>query len=359
MDASLYVAVYFNLLWVFVLISLWNIKSKTIHMPYLDNRINSFILLLIVFVHITFRPLDKIFVDTLVYAQSFQEKKLFGMPDKSKDIGFDYLTYFFSQLGGLTTYWGVLCTLYVLPLYLIFKRIYKTQYFIALLLFVCSFSFWGYGVNGLRNGIATSLVIYGVLSPEKKTVQMLVFILAFLMHKSVLLPIAMFFCTVFFNNSRFYQILWVACLIASNIMPDFFQSLFLEFSLFGDDDRLNSYISTSSDEMSDLFSKTGFRWDFLCYSVVPIILGLIYIYKYNYRDEMYIRLFNMYLACNAFWLLVINASYSNRFAYLSWFLYPIVMSYPLLKEDLLVKQQTKIRWMIFLNYAFTYAMWLR
>ena len=42
---------------------------------------------------------------------------------------------------------------------------------------------------------------------------------------------------------------------------------------------------------------------------------------------------------NAFWIMVIRAEFSNRFAYLSWFLYPIVLAYPLLKLKIWPKTQ--------------------
>lgn len=49
---------------------------------------------------------------------------------------------------------------------------------------------------------------------------------------------------------------------------------------------------------------------------------------------MYKTILNLYLCTNAVWCLCMYASYCNRIAYLSWFMYPIVLIYPLLKEDL-------------------------
>ena len=49
------------------------------------------------------------------------------------------------------------------------------------------------------------------------------------------------------------------------------------FAGLGFDDRLNSYIT--SDEYDDQFSDVGFRWDFLLYSVMPIILGWYVVIK--------------------------------------------------------------------------------
>ncbi|RZJ63944.1 MAG: hypothetical protein EOO47_27640, partial [Flavobacterium sp.] len=57
--------------------------------------------------------------------------------------------------------------------------------FFALLI---SFSFWSYGTNGIRNGIATSLFLYG-LSKESIRDKAIFFSLAIGCHKSVAIPL--------------------------------------------------------------------------------------------------------------------------------------------------------------------------
>mgnify|MGYP007128044265 CR=1 FL=1 len=47
-------------------------------------------------------------------------------------------------------------------------------------------------------------------------------------------------------------------------------------------------------------------------------------------NSQYLLLLHTYVLANAFWVMLIRASYSNRFAYLSWFMYPVVLAYPLL-----------------------------
>ena len=41
---------------------------------------------------------------------------------------------------------------------------------------------------------------------------------------------------------------------------------------------------------------------------------------------------------NAIWLLVIRIAYSDRIAYLSWFLIPIIVLFPLLSGELHIKK---------------------
>lgn len=361
MSANLYIAIYYNLLLLIVaFLSISPISSNTVYKPYFRNESLALMLLLIVFLHITLRPLDPLFGDTRAYAFNFYNISLWGVSaGEGKDWGFQYLTYFISLFANLVIYWMILCALYVMPVFYAFKRNFPFQYSIALLLFICSFSFWGYGVNGLRNGIATSLIIYALMIPRKFPIQLLVMGIAFSFHSSVLLPIGMFFITKYIVNTRYYLIGWFLCLILSITAHSYFENLLANFALFEEDDRLNAYLTSTVEDTMATFSRAGFRWDFMLYSLIPIYLGYLYIYKYNYKDQLYLRLYNIYLGCNAFWLLVIYAPYSNRFAYLSWFLYPIVMAYPLLKSNLLNQQGKKIQLMIFFNYLFTYLMWLR
>lgn len=46
----------------------------------------------------------------------------------------------------------------------------------------------------------------------------------------------------------------------------------------------------------------------------------------------------MYLLSNTFWILVIRANFSDRFAYLSWFIYSIVLLYPLVTHSIVKRQ---------------------
>lgn len=90
--------------------------------------------------------------------------------------------------------------------------------------------------------------------------------------------------------------------------------------------------------VDNISTKIGFRWDFLIFSAVPIIWGWWIIKKKGLNDKAYNIIFNTYVLANSFWVLVIRAAFSNRFAALSWFLYFLVLIYPLLKHNIYPKQ---------------------
>ena len=161
------------------------------------------------------------------------------------------------------------------------------------------------------------------------------------------------------NNPKHYLYLWGTFFLLMLVARDSFSTLLTNIPWFEQDKRMSEYLNMSYKGMEQMFSNIGFRWDFIIYSLIPIIAGVKYIYTYCYEDKLFIRLFNTYIASNAFWLLTIHVPYNNRFAYLSWFLYPIVLIYPLLKDNLINNQGERIKWIILCYYMFTYVMWIK
>ena len=95
MSISLYIALYYNLLLLLVVyIAIQPVRAETVRQPYINNQIFSLALLLIVYVHVTFRPTDyHYFGDTSAYAMAFQKKAFYGtVAIRDRDIGFEYLT---------------------------------------------------------------------------------------------------------------------------------------------------------------------------------------------------------------------------------------------------------------------------
>ena len=144
---------------------------------------------------------------------------------------------------------------------------------------------------------------------------------------------------------------WVLSILISLVAGSAVTSL---FAGLGFDDRV-SYLQ--ADASGEVFSHTGFRWDFLLYSMMPIVLGYYIVMRRGIRNATYEFLLNTYTLSNAFWVMVVRANYSNRFAYLSWFMYPMVLAYPLLKVNVWDKRQGEaLSLIMFMHAAFTWFM---
>ncbi len=274
-----------------------------------------------------------------------------------KDYFFNYLMMLCSKLMPVRSFFQLIDILYIIPCILFSKKYFGRFWFFCFFMFIASFSFWTYGVNGLRNGLGTAFFILGLYYYPKRLWMYGCFILGYFMHASIIIPIAAFIVSGLYKNPKIYLLIWLLAiplsLAGGSSWNEFFSSLgFAE-------DRTQGYLTGGSEEYNDQFSQTGFRWDFVLYSASAIFAGWYFIFKKKITDTFYIHLFGTYCIANAFWILVITAAFSNRFAYLSWFLMAPVIAYPMLRYKLFPNQYRIVGLVLAFYYLFTYFMFLR
>lgn len=240
-------------------------------------------------------------------------------------------------------------------------RFINSHLWLVFLFLISSFSFSQYGVNGVRNGIATSLVMLGISFLAEKNlrgyaVALFTFVAGYYIHHSIYLSaICALLAAFLIKKPKTAIIIWSLAipvsLVVGNAAGNFFSAL-------GFDDRMEKYFVAFQQQDMSGFAFTGFRWDFLLYSAMPVLMIWYTTVKRNFEDRTYNIIAVTYLLANAFWILVIRAAFSNRFAYLSWFLYPIVIAYPLLRFHLWDDQDRKTALILLAYEAFTFFMFL-
>jgi hypothetical protein len=309
-----------------------------------------FIIALIVYMGL--RPIDSFyFGDMSVYSGYFKSYQEGGEGfAETKDVYFMYFMKFCSGIMSVEMFFLTCAFLYVFPLYVVCKKWFPMYWFYAFLFVVASFSFWAYGTNGIRNGLATSFFLLGI-SRDRRVLQVIWIFLATGIHSSLLLPTVGFAIAQFFNKPKVMIAFWTLCIPFSLASGGYWESL---FSTLGFDDDRISYLT--EDVNKNDFSSTGFRWDFLLYSSTAVFAGWYFIVKKGFNDKVYFWLFNTYVFANAFWILVIRANFSNRFAYLSWFMMALVIVYPLLKQKLVLNQNKVLANILVVYFSFTFLM---
>lgn len=267
----------------------------------------------------------------------------------------NYFMYLCAQIFDVSIYFTIVAIGYLGFTLWACKRLMPNNVLVAYLFCLGALSFFTYGTNGIRNGFACSLIllmlsyINGIM--RDKIIAAILAVIAFHIHKSTALPITMSVLSLFVKSFKTAYIFWILSILISLVAGGMVTAI---FAGLGFDDRV-SYLQSEMD--NDTFSHTGFRWDFLIYSMMPIILGYYIVIKRGIRNRTYELLLNTYTLSNAFWVMVIRASYSNRFAYLSWFMYPIVLAYPLLKLDIWGPRQGKrLQQIMLLHIGFTWFM---
>lgn len=256
-------------------------------------------------------------------------------------------------------FFSVVAVLYVGLRYWACCNFNKKYSFLLFVMVISSFLFWSYGVNTIRSGVASSFLLlsFSVYNKGKKG-KMIAFILAFAsigIHKSMALPALLFAIGVVFTKPKFYLFIWCMSFVLSAVAGGYFESILGNLIEQNAGIQAGGYIL----EKNTVEYDRGFRLDFILYSLLPILIGAYYIIKRAYYDKLYLSIYCTYLMANAFFVLVVRANFVDRFGYLSWFMMPIVLLYPLLKVRLFEKQNNMIALMLFFNVVFTIIMFLK
>lgn len=300
------------------------------------------------------RPTTASFGDTYFYAHQYGLAKdgLMAIPQTQQgDWLFNLLLFSCAQIMDYHAFFTIVEAGYIFFALWGLARIFGKNTWGAFLFFIGAFSFFSYGVNGIRNGLATSIVILALSflladKPWGKIIGLIWCFIAIAIHKSALLPCVCMIISLFVRNPKFSVVLWITSillyLVAGNTIGNMFASL-------GFDDRMANYMNNAEEYAEH--EKSGFRPDFLIYSAMPIWLGYEVLVKKKIVSKYFPVLFNTYIFANSFWVMVMGAAFSNRFAYLSWFMYPIVLAYPCLKLNVWGERQGKVSGSIMLAHV--------
>ena len=295
------------------------------------------------------RPISGQFGDMGNYAKRFFEFQNGELPIFEKDVLFEYIMYLFAKISNTDFFFFFCAFIYTYPLYLFSKKVFKEYWFYSFLILVASLSFWSYGTNGIRNGIATSIFLFAMCT-NNNVFKILLIVISVFIHQSMIIPCSAYVITLFFNNNKIYFIVWLLAIPISVILGNALENFFLDIG-FAPKVDIEGYLGQFDEDSEGVVLKVGFRWDFLIYSASAVFAAWFYVFKKKYNDIFYVRLVNIYLISNSFWILIIRANYSNRFAYLSWFMMAIIIIYPLLKVKF-YKNQHQVIGFVILCYCF-------
>lgn len=301
------------------------------------------------------RPIDNVFVDTNSYAIIYENFN-------NNNLRIDFSTEWFWEVFiwickfmGLSVhgFFVVIEFIYFFTAFWTISIFVPTNKFIGILFVFSSLMFFSFATNGIRNGMACHIMLLVfALSLSKKYIPALILsVIAIGFHKSTLLPLIAFLAAFFLiRNFKTAFFIWVGCIIVSLI---FGRSVASIISTVGYDARLIEYLNSSN---SKEFSSTGFRWDFLIYSFPPIFLGWYVLIKRKIHDDWFRILCVTYILNNSVWILLIYMSFTNRFAYLSWFIYPVIFAYALINLPIWLDQDKKTGIILMAYCSFTVFM---
>jgi hypothetical protein len=289
------------------------------------NRVANLIVPIFLIFYIGTRPISSVFIDMTTYAQSFEIAANRGIVYYS-DFLFSAFMLGLSQVTTVEVFFFLCSVFYIFPIVAGLRHRHGNFAFGAFVAIITSFSFFTYGVNGIRNGMATSIMVAAIAWSDRKVVFALLAVAAYGTHNTLAVPILFYFLTFFNSNVMLYGCLWFSVLVFTAATGGAAAN-FLAGLLSSSEDTRVGYLTTRGDD------KGGFRLDFVLYSIVPVIFSYAWAKAHTRKDPFYQRLLCAYLATNAFWLLAMYAAFSNRFAYLSWFMMPWLIVYPFIPNQ--------------------------
>lgn len=345
-----FIAIYNNVIFWIVTFYCWIAISRNI---VLNSKRCALLLTLLVSALIAFCPIPwGSGGDRELYVSSIEVIRSFGDEALSKDKLFSIYNNIVAQFVGYQGWLIITALIYSFNHYRFVRQATPNYVLLGVLMFFSAFLFYSYGINTIRSGFAASFLLLAFANWQNLWLMGLFIIIAVGCHLSMAIPAIAFLITRYFNKTKLYFAIWFLSIVLSAAMGSAFETI---FSGLGGDSRV-AYLNKDA---ADTAYKVGFRLDFIIYSCIPVFAGYYYIVKKGFKDRFYSILYNTYLIANSFWILVIRANFSDRFAYLSWFIYPIVLIYPLLKERLVINQNRKIIMIVFFHTLFTYIMFLR
>lgn len=352
---SNYTPYYVYAMGIIVVFTLLSLVFKRVDYTVRDSPMGfwTFLLFSAILLYVGLRPISgRVFADMGVYNRFFlaYQSGLVPIPGQ-KDFFFHLGTYLAAQIMSNHSYFFLCALLYIFPMYIVSKKWFGAYKYYAFLLLIISFSFWGYGTNGIRNGISTSMLLWA-FTQKKWIPRLALFFIAYAFHGSAMIPIAAYVISLFYKNTKTYMWVWLACIPISLAFGNSLEGFLGGLSI---DDR-TEYLTL--EEGAEGYFRTGFRPDFLLYGAVPIIMAYFFIIRDKWYNKTYMQLMHIYITANAFWILVMRANFSNRFAYLSWFMMAIVTLYPLIFSPHIKNKNQAMALLIAGTYLFTFIMFL-
>lgn len=356
-DAKIYIVVYLLLVSIYSF-SIYaeysrrkNIDATAANRETTIGFLPIFVAFLILFIGL--RPESYVFVDMMNYIQYyhlFYENMPFTWDWTTENFIFDNILAFIgSQSLGTTFFFVVIAAIYFGCAYWGIKRLFPRNTTMAYLAFLGAFSTFSYATNGIKAGAAASLFILAVSYYRNLLMCVPLLIVTLGFHHSMTMPIAAFVLALLWKNPKHFFWGWLFCLACAVAHISFFQQLFAGFT----DEHGAGYLNSID---TDWGGKTGFRLDFILYSAMPVLVGYYAIYKKKLQSKTYATLLKIYLTTNGVWMLCMYAAFTNRIAYLSWSIYPLVLIYPLLEADWGVRHYVTVARVFMAHLAFTLFM---
>lgn len=319
-----------------------------------NSSASALILTIAMTLFIGLRPQHRLFVDMSNYSKSFQmlRGRIFEFnPDATNRI-FDNFMYYMATNGyDIAIFFFIMAVVYFGAIYISSRKLFPSDSLYAIIIYLGAFSTFSYGTNGIKAGAAATIFLCALGYNKNKLICLLLLLASIGIHHSMILPVVAFAICFIYRNPKVFIFGWFAALLLALAHVTYFQHL-----LGGMTDESGAGYLTLEGVSSAALFVTGFRFDFVLYSFFPIAIGYYAIFRHGYRSSFYNWIFCTYVLTNAVWMLCMYANFTNRIAYLSWLMLPVVMVYPFFDKQFVCNQYKKLNVVAWGHLGFTIMM---
>lgn len=251
------------------------------------------------------------------------------------EFGFLILSWFFSLFDNNIVFLLGIPALQISILSIMLGFEFKWNIFIVVLFsYVSYFLTYNLSTNIIRQGLALPFCLIAIkCMVEKRYGKSILFILgASLFHNTAfILLLPLFFCLIRVKLKKCI-FLWLICLIFSyfNLAEDFMRTILSPAGL------TNMYSHIIENQEAITIYKVGFRFDFLVFGMIPIVLWCYLKFFYDKDIRGFECWLSIYLVLNSISLLMSFMPFNDRIASYSWYMIPVVVGLSLtpLKENI-------------------------
>lgn len=324
------------------------LTNNRLNNPKKENTLLSLIPCVLTTVFIGFRPISMVFVDMAGYATSMFIWKIPNVNyswDQLNVIFDNFRIFYATNDYPIKWFFVIISVIYFGCIWIACRKIFPYDTLLAFVVYLGAFSTFSFATNGIKAGAAASIFLLALAYHKNTKLAIIFALISWGFHHSMSMVVCSFLIVKLYNKPKMYFYIWVFSLIIAAAHISVFQSIFQSMV----DEQGESYLNMQK------FGK-GFRLDFVLYSAMPVLVGYYTVFKKKVESQNYNTFLNMYLLTNSIWMLCMYAEFTNRIAYLSWFMYPIVLIYPFLNMKLCNKQYHKAIMVAMLHLCFTLFM---
>lgn len=313
----------------------------------------SFIIILIMFLLCGLRGIN-IGIDTKEYVYSFQ----YGVDSYFTDSGEKLFALTYILVHFFSDSWNVwlffVSSLIYIPLFIILKKESPNPLYSSLVFMVSVSHFFPESMNIIRQSIATIIIlgVYVLWNREKKTLSLILLLVAVLFHTTSLIALPFLFLkNIKFNNKLVIFSLLIVTFLGATGLYGFINDYILNLGNVG----ANIYGDTMV-RYSNYGNGTGSNLNGFIFSIVPFSFLCLITMPLSDEDNKYRFYFNILFVGTILYCLISTIDYSFRIVYGLMIIQIIILPYAYkfgkLNRRILIIIYTVIMIMLYLWYLY-------